>query len=166
MTPTIVQDPSPVLRATASPVPTSDFGSAQLASILADMKAALAAEDDGVAIAAPQIGVSLQIFIVAAKALGKRQKEDIVFINPKITRLGRKREVLSEGCLSVRWKYGMVKRALTASVRAYNEKGNEFVMKGEGLLAQIFQHETDHLRGILFIDKATDIEDLPPPKKK
>lgn len=164
-TATIVQEPAAVLRATASPVPAGDFGSEKLAQVLADMKAGLAGEDDGVAIAAPQIGVSLQIFVVAAKVLGKRQKEDLVFINPEITRLGRKREALSEGCLSVRWKYGMVKRALTATVRAYNEKGNEFVMKAEGLLAQIFQHETDHLKGVLFIDKATDIEDLPPQKK-
>jgi peptide deformylase len=49
-------------------------------------------------------------------------------------------------------------------VRAYNADGNEFVMSGRGLLAQIFQHENDHLNGVLFIDKATGVQDLPPEK--
>ena len=56
----------------------------------------------------------------------------------------------------------MVKRATTVTVKAYNEQGNEFVMSAKGLLAQIFQHEIDHLNGILFIDSATNIEDIPP----
>ncbi|MEK7105795.1 MAG: peptide deformylase, partial [Patescibacteria group bacterium] len=73
-----------------------------------------------------------------------------------------KKELVSEGCLSVRWKYGLVKRATTATVRALNAEGNEFVMSGKGLLAQIFQHEVDHLNGVLFIDTAIDVEDLPP----
>jgi len=62
----------------------------------------------------------------------------------------------------VRWKYGLVKRSVTATVRALNVEGNEFMMSGAGLLAQIFQHEIDHLDGILFIDKAKNIEDIPP----
>jgi peptide deformylase len=73
---------------------------------------------------------------------------------------------MSEGCLSVRWKYGMVRRSVTATIKAFNMEGNEFVMSGKGLLAQIFQHETDHLKGVLFIDKATNVEDLPPEKSK
>lgn len=161
----IVQDPAPVLRAVAPPVPPADIGGPALEKIVADMKTALAGEDDGVAIAAPQIGVSLRVFVVAQRVSKKFQKElndDMVFINPEIVRLGKKKEPLSEGCLSCRWKYGMVKRSLTATVRATNMQGNEFVMSGSGLLAQIFQHEIDHLDGILFIDKATDIKDMPP----
>ncbi|MEK9174235.1 MAG: peptide deformylase, partial [Patescibacteria group bacterium] len=95
------------------------------------------------------------------KAVAKA-KGDIVFINPVITKLWKKKELVSEGCLSVRWKYGLVKRATTATVRALNAEGNEFVMSGKGLLAQIFQHEVDHLNGVLFIDPAIDVEDLPP----
>jgi peptide deformylase len=157
----IVQEPAPVLRATASPVPTADIKSSHIKQVIADMKAALKTQADGVAIAAPQIGVPLRIFVVAQRA-SKQLTEDTVFINPEFVRIGKKKEELSEGCLSVRWKYGLVKRATSATVRAYNANGNEFVMSGRGLLAQIFQHEIDHLDGVLFIDKATHIQDIPP----
>ena len=160
----IVQEPHPVLRAIASPVAAHDMMSDHTRDIIERMKRALAQEDDGVAIAAPQIGESLRIFVVS-KRVSKRfadASDDIVFINPEIIRLGKKKEELSEGCLSCRWKYGLVKRSLTATVRAYNAEGNEFVMNGSGILAQIFQHEIDHLDGVLFLDKAKRVEDIPP----
>jgi peptide deformylase len=157
----IVQSPHKTLRGIAKAVKKSDITSEAFLSMIEKMKKALHGEDDGVAIAAPQIDVPLRVFIVSQKALPKAD-DDMVFINPEITKLGRKKEAMSEGCLSVRWKYGLVKRSITATVKAWNMQGNEFVMSGKGLLAQIFQHETDHLNGILFIDKATDVEDLPP----
>lgn len=157
----IVQQPDPILRQTAAAVSPSAIGSKELEGIISKMKAALTKEEDGVAIAAPQIGVSRRIFVVAQRA-SKKFDEDIVFINPEIIRMGKIKEELSEGCLSVRWKYGLVKRATTATVRALNMQGNEFVMSGRGLLAQIFQHEIDHLDGVLFIDKARDVQDVPP----
>jgi peptide deformylase len=157
----IVQEPSPVLRQVAAPLSITEIKSARIKKILDDMKTALAGQDDGVAIAAPQIGHSLRIFVVAQRA-SKQLTEDTVFINPEIIRIGKKKEELSEGCLSVRWKYGLVKRSTSATVKALNKDGNEFVMPGRGLLAQIFQHEIDHLNGILFIDKATAVQDIPP----
>jgi peptide deformylase len=64
----------------------------------------------------------------------------------------------------VRWLYGKTYRSKKATVEAYDENGRKFKMGGSGLLAQIFQHETDHLNGILFIDHAKDVkEELPPP---
>ena len=162
MTP-IVQEPAAVLRQTAVAVAPSDIPSPKIQRIIKEMKVALTGEADGVAIAAPQIGHSLRIFVVAQRA-SKLLTEDAVFINPEILRMGRKKEPLSEGCLSVRWKYGLVKRATSCTVKALNGEGNEFVMHGRGLLAQIFQHEVDHLNGTLFIDKATDIKDIPPEK--
>jgi peptide deformylase len=161
--PGIVQEPDVVLRKKASLVPKEMIGSAEIQSIINRMKDSLAGEDDGVAIAAPQIGESWRIFVISKK-VSKKLEDDLVFINPEIIRFGKKKEELSEGCLSVRWKYGLVKRATTATVRALNTDGNEFVMNGRGLIAQIFQHETDHLDGILFIDKAKNIEDIPPQK--
>lgn len=160
----IVQSPHKTLRAVAEVVKPEDIGSAKLSGIIEKMKKALHAEEDGVAIAAPQIDVPLCIFVVSQKAIPKATG-DTVFINPKITKLGKKKEMMSEGCLSVRWKYGLVKRSITATVKALNMQGNEFVMSGKGLLAQIFQHETDHLKGVLFVDKATNVEDLPPTKE-
>ncbi len=157
----IIQSPHATLRSIAQEVPISDITSPKIQKILKNMKDSLDTQDDGVAIAAPQIDVPLRIFVVSKKAIPKAT-EDVAFINPNLTKLGKKKEPMSEGCLSVRWKYGMVKRSTTATVKAYNEQGNVFVMSGKGLLAQIFQHETDHLNGVLFIDKATDVEDLPP----
>ncbi len=147
------------------------------------MKQALDSQDDGVAIAAPQIGVPLRIFVVAGAvidALKNDEKEegvltrkkkktvskDMIFINPTITKLSKTSEWMEEGCLSVRYLYGKVRRSTKATVKAYDEHGKKFERGGSGIMAQIFQHETDHLDGVLFIDKAVDIEDIPPPEKK
>jgi len=157
----IVQEPHPVLRQKAVEVAHTVITGDEIQSIIRDMNKALDVQDDGVAIAAPQIGVSLRIFVVSKKA-SKQLSENTAFINPEIIRVGKIKEEMSEGCLSVRWKYGTVRRSTTATVRALNAEGNEFVVSGRGLLAQIFQHETDHLNGTLFIDKAKNIEDLPP----
>ena len=177
----IVQKEAPVLREIAESVNQKDFGTPQLKKIIANMSAALEKEEDGVAIAAPQIGVSLRIFVVshrafeiedeenerdldeAAAPLSTHQKikrSDMVFINPVIIKLSRKKKWVPEGCLSVRWLYGEVQRSEKATVRAYDENGKIFTWGGSGLLAQIFQHETDHLNGALFIDSARNVEKI------
>lgn len=169
----ILQREAPVLRKVAHEVPIKNIGSKKIQDIILKMRKAMQAEEDGVAIAAPQIGESLRIFVVSGKALALMDKakdpevneldyEDLVFINPVITRLSRKRQDMEEGCLSVRWLYGKVRRSERASIEALNEKGEKVKRGASGLLAQIFQHEVDHLDGILFIDKAKDLEDLPP----
>ena len=156
----IVQEPASVLRDTATLVTEKEWNTPALKKILTDMSEALAREEDGVAIAAPQIGVSKRIFLISKKIFSDAL-EDVVCINPSFVRLGKKKVQVSEGCLSVRWKYGLVKRAESATIRAYSAEGHEFVLQGRGLLAQIFQHEIDHLDGVLFIDKATKIENVP-----
>ncbi len=162
----IVQNGNPVLREKAHAVSKSDIGSKKLASIITDMKRALAAQKDGVAIAAPQIGVPLRIFVVAGEIFKKEQDErtpdDMVFINPTIVKKSKTKKWLEEGCLSVRWKYGEVHRHTKATVRALNLDGTSFEIGASGLLAQIFQHETDHLDGMLFIDTARNVRSLPP----
>ena len=161
MVPPIIQEPHPTLRSIAKEVALSEIGSQKIQGVIEAMKKALESQDDGVAIAAPQINEPYRIFVVSKKVLSKGS-EDTVFINPSIVRLGKKKEYMSEGCLSVRWKYGMVRRATTATVKACTPDGHEFVASGKGLIAQIFQHEIDHLDGVLFIDTAKNIEDLPP----
>lgn len=175
--PAIVQSDDPVLRTVASSVSVDDFNTEKLNTILLQMKLALDRESDGVAIAAPQIGVSLRIFIVSRKAFTVEEKsesvqvqpktqkvpeKDIVCINPEIIKLSQKKVTVPEGCLSVRWLYGHTRRSEKATIRAYDENGKLFTYGGSGLIAQIFQHETDHLNGTLFIDHATDIEELTP----
>ena len=69
---------------------------------------------------------------------------------------------MEEGCLSVRYLYGKVSRGLKATIEAHDENGKKFERGGTGLLAQIFQHEVDHLNGILFIDKTKYVEEILP----
>ncbi|MFA6256743.1 MAG: peptide deformylase [Candidatus Paceibacterota bacterium] len=180
----ILQQTEKVLRKQAQEVPVSEIKKEKIKKILSEMSAALKSQDDGVAIAAPQIGYSLQIFVVSGKifapdfARARAEKilageevaekakkvkiKDLIFINPQISKLSRDKEWLPEGCLSVRWLYGKALRSKKATVVAYDENGKKFTRGASGLLAQIFQHETDHLKGILFIDHAKDIkEELP-----
>ncbi len=173
----ILQKEAEELRALSSEVPIEDIGSKKIQSVLKDMAAALEGEDDGVAIAAPQVGENMRIFVVSHRAFemideikGKKTEEksyqDMVFINPKLRKLSKEKMMMDEGCLSVRYLYGKVLRSKKATVEAYNEKGEKFTLGGSGILAQIFQHETDHLEGVLFIDEATDLEEIPPEKLK
>ncbi len=178
----IVQMGDPVLHTPASPVLISEITSPHIQGIIAKMKKILAAQADGVGLAAPQIGVSLQIFIVSGKVLLPPDKQaefisdkkksskatkielppDLVFINPRITKFSKERKLMEgEGCLSVRWLYGKVERSTKVTLEAYDEHGKKVHRGAGGLLAHIFQHEVDHLGGILFIDKAIDVEELP-----
>jgi len=168
----IIQKENPVLRKKAEGVPIKNIGAKKIKDIINKMKEALNGEDDGVAIAAPQIGESLRIFVVSSKALTLNKKikgrsadkefNDLVFINPEIIKISQKKKKVEEGCLSVRWLYGSVKRSDKISIKAYDETGKTVERGASGLLAQIFQHEIDHLDGILFTDKAENIRDMPP----
>lgn len=167
----IVERDHKVLREKAQEVPISDIKSAKIQNIIRDMKIALEGEEDGVAIAAPQIGESLRIFVVSGRAISmfknvEERSPDVVFINPVILKISKSTEWMEEGCLSVRYLYGKVKRAEKVTISACNENGEKFEVGSAGILAQIFQHETDHLDGILFTDKAKDIQDIPPESLK
>jgi len=165
-TPEILQQDNPVLRKKAKLVELDMIGSPELAKIFDDMRTAMNTQKDGVAIAAPQIGVSLQIFMVSGAVLSRADKDykgdgkDLIFINPVITKYSREKKEVEEGCLSVRWLYGHIKRATRVTLVALNENGEEIERGASGLLAQIFQHETDHLKGTLFIDKADEVWEM------
>jgi peptide deformylase len=178
----ILQKDELVLRQNAQEVKLADIKKPKIKKILKEMSVALASQSDGVALAAPQIGCPLQIFIASGKILARGQTKntdsprdeedkkadkkipDLVFINPKISKLSRDKEWVPEGCLSVRPLYGLTHRSKKATVTAYDESGKKFTRGASGLLAQIFQHETDHLRGILFIDHAKEVREETPQK--
>ncbi|MFA5778218.1 MAG: peptide deformylase [Candidatus Paceibacterota bacterium] len=175
----ILQQKEKVLRQNATELDIADIKTKKIKTVLKEMSEALKSQSDGVAIAAPQIGYPLRIFVVSGKIFEKdftkdREKniddvskdkeniKDLIFINPKISKLSREKDWLPEGCLSVRWLYGKTFRSKKATITAYDENGKKFTRGASGLLAQIFQHETDHLNGILFIDHAKEIkEELP-----
>jgi peptide deformylase len=161
----IVQEGDPALRQLAIAVQPTEIGSAELANTIQAMSTALAAEADGLAIAAPQIGVSKRIFVVSGRLFAEADQPigpDLVFINPEIIKTSKKKKWLEEGCLSVRWQYGEVERAERVSVSALDATGKKFIYNGSGLVAQVFQHEVDHLNGELFIDKAKNLHELLP----
>lgn len=176
----IVQKEDVILRKNTKEISIHEIKTPKIQKILKEMSVALRSQDDGVAIAAPQIRYSLKIFVVSGKIfsakgglasgeeLEKSLKEknlkykDLVFINPIISKLSREKDWVPEGCLSVRWLYGKTHRAKKATITAYDENGKKFTRGASGLLAQIFQHETDHLKGILFIDHAKDIKEEKP----
>ncbi len=183
MTEPIVQEGDPVLREKAKPVALKDIQSPKIKRLIARMKKLLSQESVGVGLAAPQVGESLRIFIVSGRAFlpsvaepaevedgiekstgEKKNAEpvqvppDMVFINPEIIRKSRTKLEMSEGCLSVRGYYGTVMRHEKMTLRALDEHGKPFTYHGSGLIAHIFQHETDHLEGTLYIDKAVKLQ--------
>lgn len=177
----IPETKNPALREISRELPPAEIQSATIQKLIADMKALLAKEAYGVALAAPQVGEAIRLFIVSGRALARDSRNapdepepkeelpplpDQVYINPVIEKLSRGRTAKHEGCLSIRGYWGMVPRAEKASIRAYDEAGRAFTRGASGFLAHIFQHEMDHLDGILYTDKATEVyeetSDSPP----
>ncbi|MEN9921269.1 MAG: hypothetical protein RLZZ517_247 [Candidatus Parcubacteria bacterium] len=158
----IVQQENPVLRATAEEVDISSIIKPEVQKIIKEMFESLEDQKDGVALAAPQIAYSKRIFVISPQMLETKVSLPLVYINPVIIKKSKDKKNMEEGCLSCRWWYGKTKRSSRATVRAYDEKGKEFEVEGRGLVAQIFQHEIDHLDGVLFVDHAKDLKEVEP----
>lgn len=168
----ITKDGEPILRATAEAVPLTEITSPQVQRVIADMSAALATERFGVAIAAPQIGESMRIFVVAGSVFDRRSHSpqglhvDQVFINPVILSASKKRQTSHESCLSIQGRptgpdvAGIVARPEKMTISYYDEHGTQHQRGASGLLAAIFDHEIDHLNGTLFIDKADELWEI------
>ena len=116
----------------------------------------------GVALAGVQIDKLLRIVIIREDIEHKDNRNFIVFITPEITKYEGAIIEDYEGCLSIKDVYGMVPRHSKVKVKALDTNGKEFRVTAEGFLARIFQHEIDHLDGILFIDKAKNIKRINP----
>lgn len=141
----VVKYPHPVLGTRAQEVKRITDEDKKLVRDMIDTMYA----ENGVGLAANQVGVSRQIFVASADQV---HGKEMVFFNPRIVKSeGMIREF--EGCLSVPEFYEPVKRARRVWMRAMTLEGREVEVKGEGLLSRIFQHEIDHLNGILFIDR-------------
>jgi peptide deformylase len=136
--------PDPILRNKAKRVGIIDRS---IRKLVADMIDTIRAAPGRVGLAAPQIGVSLRVIIVAMPG-----EKPACLINPEIVRKG-KEVVVDEGCLSIPGYRGEIKRYFSVTVKGLDENGKPVRLKAEELLAQAFQHEIDHLNGILFIDR-------------
>ncbi len=136
----------PVLHAPCRQVRSFD---ADLGALVADMFASMAVAE-GVGLAAPQVGIDLAVFVYDCRdAAGQRHVGHVV--NPSIA-TGAEREIGDEGCLSVPGPYHELERASVATVRGVDITGAPVEVTGTGYFARCLQHETDHLRGVLYID--------------
>lgn len=155
-----IEDENNILRNECAHIKPNEFKTPELKELIEKMKQAAAQDKDGVALAAPQIGVNKRIFvIVPSRGYSPDAKwRPEVFINPVITKVSNKQELKHEGCLSVRGIYGDTWRHTNLTVEAYDENGFKFNYGAGGLTAHIIQHEIDHLDGVLFIDHGINLE--------
>jgi peptide deformylase len=137
------------LRRVAEPVKDIDDS---IKALVADMFEAMRV-GNGVGLAAPQVAKGLRLFITGAP-----DDEARVFINPEITGTSIEECGYEEGCLSIPGVYEDVRRPKALSIQAYNLRGRPFSMEAEGFLARIILHEMDHLNGVLFIDKLSEMK--------
>jgi peptide deformylase len=153
----IVYMPDPVLRRKAHKV--TEFGK-DFQTLVEDMIETLR-DAPGVGLAAPQIGVSERLIVIE---YGENEEEDetvkkklYVVANPEIIQTSSETESGVEACLSVAGLVGEVDRSLQVTVRGLNRRGKPVHYKVDGWTARIFQHEIDHLDGVLFVDRATRV---------
>jgi len=151
----IVTLPQAVLRQKARKV--TDFGPG-LQLLVEDMIETMR-QAPGVGLAAPQVGESTRLIVVE---FGDEDNEDVppklyVMLNPEITRASQETLIGTEGCLSIPGIQGDVERLEAVTVKGLNRHGQPMTVKAKGWLARIFQHEIDHLDGVLFVDRAEKV---------
>lgn len=148
----IVKYPHPALRFAAKPITQID----KQLRLLAGRMLELMYEQKGLGLAAPQVAVPVHLIVMNFEGDPARKDQECVAINPVI--IDRKgSQDGSEGCLSFPELFQNVRRAKQVLIRAYDLDGNQYEMNSVDLAARLWQHETDHLRGELFIDKMTPV---------
>ena len=157
----LVPENQPALHTIAEEITTEDFDNGVVKKLVKDLRTAIKTYDvDGyaaVAIAAPQIGISKRIFLIEDQSERDDALPTVIAINPRITKVSKKTREVGEGCLSIPDTYGLVWRHKNVTIEALDETGVPFTRGAGGLLAQIIQHENDHLDGILFTDRSNKI---------
>ena len=152
----VIKLPHPTLRMKAREI--RDFGN-DLQELAEDMIVTMR-EQDGVGLAAPQVNQSLRMIVVEYPEDDSREDAEaklFVMVNPVIVKRSEETVLGIEGCLSVPDVVGEVERAVQVEVRGFNRYGKKMKVRAKRWLARVFQHEIDHLDGVLFIDKATQV---------
>ena len=121
----------------------------EIFNLIKEMKETLAKAENGVGLAAPQVGKNIRLFI-AAEEIAK--DGHTVFINPEITQVSKKLVAEEEGCLSLPGDWHELARADKVTIKATDETGTKFKIRVKGILSRLMLHEVDHLNGTLFID--------------
>jgi len=157
---TVIRMGHPLLRSPAEPYPEQLIGSAEFETLIEDMRETLHAYG-GIGLAAPQIEVGYRLAIIEIKNTQTRYGEVEhtpfdVYVNPTITPIEQDSAGYWEGCLSVPGMMGFVERPQHIRVTYTDRHGNPASLESQGFLATVFQHEFDHLDGILYVDRITD----------
>jgi len=150
----VIKLPHPTLRRKAHKV--VDFRE-DLHQLIEDMIETMR-DEPGVGLAAPQVNVSQRLIVVEYPeddSVPEAKAKVFVLANPELSKISDEKEKGIEGCLSVPNLFGEVERAQSVTVRGQNRHGKKVIIKANGWLARIFQHEIDHLDGILFVDRAS-----------
>jgi len=137
---------NPALRKKSAPV---EKITPEILDLIKEMKETLKNAENGVGLAAPQIGVNIRLFVIIDELV---KDDHSVFINPEITQVSKKTATEEEGCLSLPGDWRELPRADKVTIKAVDENGKKFKMKAKGILARLMLHEVDHLDGVLFVD--------------
>ncbi len=154
----------PLLRQTARRIEQAELSNPALQRLAGDMIETMHAED-GIGIAAPQVGALLQLAVIEMGDDSERYEEAedfplTVFVNPVVTVLDEAEQEFWEGCLSVPNLRGLVPRPRSVRVDFMDLEGKPWSLEAEGFLATVLQHELDHLQGVLFVDRIRDMTKL------
>uniref|UniRef100_A0A0D9V3C3 Peptide deformylase n=1 Tax=Leersia perrieri TaxID=77586 RepID=A0A0D9V3C3_9ORYZ len=144
----VVKYPDPILRAHNKRINTFDDSLRRLADEMFDVMY----KTDGIGLSAPQVGVNVQLMVFNPAGV-KGEGEEIVLVNPVVYKLSKRLLVYEEGCLSFPGIYANVVRPENVKIDAQDVTGAKIKVKLSGLSARVFQHEFDHLQGILFFDR-------------
>ena len=161
---TIVTTPNKILETRARELTTDEIASNSIQSLI-DAMIPTMYSSEGIGLAAPQVNHSLRICIIGKEAIKLDKKaglehNDLVLINPSWTKTSKRTNNDQEGCLSIPGVYGTVKRYSTIQVDALDRHGKKLSFEARNFFARVIQHEVDHLDGILFTAKATDIREI------
>jgi len=158
----------PVLRTPATPIDPADIKSPAVQQLIDDMFETMK-EYNGVGLAAPQVHEGLRLFVAGFAPRARDEDEDddedarvplMTLINPEITPIGGETDEDWEGCLSIPEIRGRVTRYKEIEVKAYDRRGRRISIRAKNFTARVIQHETDHLDGVLFLDRMESFETL------
>ncbi len=147
----ITRLPSKILRKTVAQIPAEDIVNGKYEALVKDMKEEMK-RHNGVGLAASQLGKDLAIFVIEPEIAKLNEVPDAYF-NPEITEYSKDKDEMEEGCLSIPEYFVPIKRSKKVMLKFVNEEGRKQKIKARGFLARIYQHETDHLNGLVIKDR-------------
>ncbi len=155
----IIIEPNDALHLKSETIDRADLNTPHLQKLIANMAETMYTKD-GIGLAAPQIGQTIRLIVISKEFNPLNKKKELVLINPQWEKTSIFKNWDEEGCLSVPFVYGQVKRYRKIKVKALNENGKKLNFSAEDYYARVIQHEVDHLDGIIFTSKAKNLREI------